>query len=277
MEHEPTEQSADVITFLDDLLDDRDTIDTQLNASHESEIHATYTDYQITPFRPTRELSVFFPFHTDGSSAELSCNFTQLNGKLAVKNVTLTAEDSAPLKITPYEDFCEIGDGVDIRNPTFYHEALLTILPENFRTLNPNDQQLLDFLAKNTPTTESEKVFHHQTEESLSYVVTTEHETIDDSIYTFQAIHLRPHPSGHFVGTRLFLAESLKKAAQAQTERKVTVDVIRNGLSNSPSAFRSIDSIYSGDVTSKDVSRITPTQMGDVLDALHYLRQSSQV
>ena len=273
MEREPTEQSADVITFLNDILDGRDSLDAQLDASPQTEVHAAYSNYAISPFVPTPELNGLLPLAEPGSNAELACSFVRIGGKTRIEKITLAGEDSAPLEITPYDEFCEIGNGAEIRDPSLDHAVLLTMIPEKFRALHPGKQQLLDFLANNAPSTESQKVFEYTTDESISYIATTEHETVDDSIYSLEILHLRQHPSNYAVGTKLQLTESLKKAAHSQTDQKITIDVIRNGLPNLPGAFQSIDEIYRSDVISKDVARITPTHMADILEALEYLRQ----
>lgn len=276
MEREPTEQSADVITFLNDILDSRHSLDRQLDSAQKTEIHATYSNYAISDFVPTPELDGLLPFANSTTSAELACSFVRADGEVRIEKITLTEEDSMPLEITPYDEFCEVGDGAAIREPSLDHAVLLTMIPEKFRGLHPDKQQLLDLLASNAPSTDAQKVFEHKTDESISYIVTTEHETVDDSIYSLEIIHLRQHPSDYLVGTRLQLTESLKKAARGQTDQKITVDVIRNGLTNQPKEFQSIDEIYRSDVVSKDVARITPTHMADVLEALEYLRQDAE-
>ena len=270
-----------IIDVVNEIIDDRHEIERQLDDSTQAHCESVCR-YQISEFSPNSDVQSYFQAPNTVQSAELTCEFAKENGQTAINKITLTPDDGPALtlqrlQLEGMDGYYEVNVGSGIADSEFAHSALLSVLPSNYRHLNPTDEQLTKFL-QNEGMIDSRKTFQTEDGDSFSFVNLAQLETVDDTLANLEIIKLFKQSSGDYVGTKLRIVESIRRAMQTQTDLSVSIDVVstsqRHGGGNT---LHTIDELYSGDVRSINVSRITRTHLEHTLEALSELRRSAEV
>ena len=264
--------------FIIDLLNDRHEIDRQLAiaATHKT---ATFSSVNPETYQPTASLTGFL--NAISTSAEINLAISARGRDITIEKMTINQNDGAPVYFLNQGPFVRIDtSGKDslIGDVSLLDDALLSIIPVEYRTLGPHRAQLIEYVNSITPIKTLESEFVHDNKDFRSIIRMTQSESIDDSVHTLEIQKLANHPSGIRVGTRMVLVESIQRAISNGTTDKVThslaLELVRTQTDD---GLLTVESIIQTADMNQVIALDTGTRehMGNLLEALNILKQEA--
>lgn len=282
MEPRPTSQKVErqneFNEFIIDLLNDRHEIDRQLAiaATHKT---AAFSAVNPETYQPTASLTGFL--NTISNGAEIDVAISAHGHDITIEKIVVNQNDGAPVHLINQGPFIRIdtyGKDSLIGDVSLLDDALLSIIPAEYRALGPHRAQLIEYVNSITPIKTLESEFTHDNKDFQSIIRMTQSESIDDSVHTLEIQKLANHPSGIRVGTRMVLVESIQRAISNGTTDKIThsfaLDLVRTQTDD---GLLTVESIIQTADMNQVIALDTGTRehMGNLLEVLSDLKQES--
>lgn len=213
------------------------------------------------------------PSNPNGNSGKIGFEVQTVEGESRLTKITVNLDDGAPLIIHDEEGLViqESGDMVQILHATALNETLFSLFPENVRSdLTVNNA--IDVITQLSPESSVTYEFEDASAHFLTKISISNTETVDDSIFSLEVTKTFIHPSGHLLGTRMNLSESIQRQISGadHTKNVVAIDVRPN---SSPVTEPVFDLSFDTLSDNKIIPVFLPTRrhIDDIMDAVRKL------
>ncbi|RWZ78177.1 MAG: hypothetical protein EOT05_00175 [Candidatus Microsaccharimonas sossegonensis] len=211
------------------------------------------------------------PRNANGISGSMNFEVGANGGETRVSKIIIVPDDALPITIRDDHGIIlqELGDSISPLPQTAFVETLYSLFPENVRYKLTVDTAV-DVISQLSPESYTVYEFEDDSADYLTKIRVSHTETVDDSIFSLEVAKTIIHPSGHLLGTRMNLSESIQRQIKGVdvTRNNLSIDVSRNA---SPIIELSFETL-SGD---KIIPVTLPTRrhIDDVMDAIMRLNE----
>ena len=267
MEEERRLSPEDDTVFELGILENFEEIVTQLERSPEAIVQYEASGLVIDTSEVPSELQPFLGATPQNLTFDI--NFDPSSNTYST---TIEPIDFAPVTFSSTNGFgtVEHGDNLYLApSSSIVHDATLLAIPAAYRSLRPDLGQLGDCIVELSPKSHRRYVFSEcNSENDADYRIAAQRlETADDSVRVLEVFHISSHPSGHEIGTHLWLKESIK---QTGTNTALRINVVNPNNMSEESPLVDINF----DNKQFEPPRISKLHMGNILETLNALDQS---